>query len=193
MTLGLLLLRLVVGLTLAAHGSQKLFGVFGGGGIAGTGAFFEERLRFRPGRRYAVMAGLTEFAAGLALALGFFTPVAATAVIGAMVVAAVAAHGSAGFFIVRGGYEYTVVLATCAATLAFVGPGAASVDRALGWDLHGTVWGVMSLLLGVASGLFVVAGRGRVADGEEDDAVVDGGREAAMDTSTAAAREEADR
>lgn len=192
MTLGLLLLRVVVGLTLAAHGSQKLFGAFGGGGIAGTGAFFEKELRFKPGRTYATMAGVTEFAAGLALALGFFTPVASAGVIGIMVVAGVAGHRQAGFFIARGGYEYTVILATAAATLAFVGPGAASVDGMLGWDLHGTMWGVMAILIGGVLGLFVLAGRGRVDEDDVDAVVEDFVGEEAVSRDEAVSREEAE-
>jgi len=198
MTIGLLLLRLVLGLTLAAHGTQKLFGAFGGGGIAGTGAFFEDRLGFKPGRRYAAMAGLTEVGAGLAVALGLFTPVAAAAVIGTMLVAAVAAHGSAGFFITKGGYEYTVVLGSVAAALAFVGPGRLSVDRMLGWDLHGTMWGIAALVFGSMMGLLILAGRTRVGEDEDEPeaeaagaGAVAGGREAALDKS-APAREQAD-
>ena len=82
MDIGFLLLRLTVGLTLAAHGSQKLFGWFGGYGLDGTGQFFEA-LGFRPGRRHALMAGLVEFGGGLLLALGFLTA------LGALLVASV--------------------------------------------------------------------------------------------------------
>lgn len=182
MTLGLLILRVVVGLTLAAHGSQKLFGAFGGGGIKGTAAFFEQHLRFKPGKTYATMAGATEFGAGLALVLGLFTPLASAAVIGAMVVAGVSAHKDNGFFITRGGYEYTLILATAAATLAFVGPGRLSIDRALGWDLSGTVWGFAAIILGTAFGLGVLSARGRdAADETADETAVEGGREEALD------------
>src|SRR6266852_1378966 len=80
--LGLLILRLVAGLTLAAHGAQKLFGWFGGYGLTGTGGFLEQ-LGFIPGRRNALFAGLAEFAAGLLLAVGLATPLAATLITGA--------------------------------------------------------------------------------------------------------------
>ena len=73
MSIGILILRLVVGLTLAAHGTQKLFGWFGGYGLAGTGGFLEQ-LGFVPGRRHALFAGLAETGAGLLLALGLLTP-----------------------------------------------------------------------------------------------------------------------
>lgn len=191
MTLGLLLLRVVVGLTLAAHGSQKLFGAFGGGGIRGTGAFFEQHLRFRPGHVHATMAGLTEFGAGLALVLGFLTPVAGAAVVGVMLVAAAAAHRPNGFFITNGGYEYNLVLATVGATLAFVGPGRLSIDRALGWDLYGTVWGFVATLFGVVVGLSVLAGRGRLVEEEPADGAVAGGREEVLDRTEAIEREQA--
>jgi putative oxidoreductase len=196
MTLGLLILRVVVGLALAAHGSQKLFGAFGGGGIQGTGAFFEQHLRFKPGNVYATMAGATELGAGLALALGFFTPVASAAVIGTMIVAGVAAHKDNGFFITRGGYEYTLILGTVASALAFVGPGRLSVDRALGWDLYGVVWGIVATVFGAVFGMCVLAGRGRLVDGDEleeevDDFAVEGGREEALERGRS--REEAER
>src|SRR6266852_5264001 len=78
MSIGLLILRLVVGLSLAAHGAQKLFGWFGGYGIAGTGQFLEQ-LGFRPGRVHAAQAGLAEVLGGLFLAAGFLTPAALAA------------------------------------------------------------------------------------------------------------------
>src|SRR5215204_6968662 len=73
-SIGLLLLRIVVGLAMAAHGSQKLFGWFGGHGLAGTGGFFE-MIGFRPGRLFAMAAGVTEIASGLLIALGFLGPI----------------------------------------------------------------------------------------------------------------------
>src|SRR4029453_13407727 len=111
MSVGILILRLVVGLSLAAHGAQKLFGWFGGYGIAGTGQFLEQ-LGFRPGRLHAVQAGLTEVLGGLFLAAGFLTPAAAAAVLAVMLVAAVSVHLKAGYFAHTGGYEYALVLAT---------------------------------------------------------------------------------
>jgi len=91
MSFGLLILRLVVGLTMAAHGAQKLFGWFGGYGLAGTGQFFEQ-LGFRPGRVQAALAGTAELVGGLFLAAGFLTPAAAAAVAAVMLVAAVSVH-----------------------------------------------------------------------------------------------------
>src|SRR5882672_9868046 len=109
MSIGLLILRLVVGLALAAHGAQKLFGWFGGYGIAGTGQFLEQ-LGFRPGRLQAAQAGIAETVGGLFLAAGFLTPAAAAALVAVMVVAAVSVHIKKGFFAQSGGYEYTLVL-----------------------------------------------------------------------------------
>ena len=151
MSIGLLILRLVVGLTLAAHGVQKLFGWFGGYGIAGTGQFFEQ-LGFRPGRVQAVLAGLAETAGGLFLAAGLLTPAAAAAVVAVMLVAAVSVHGKAGFFAQGGGYEYPLVLAGAGLALAFTGPGALSVDAALGLGRSGEAWGLAALVGGLVGG-----------------------------------------
>src|SRR5690348_980300 len=107
MDIGLLLLRLAVGLTLAAHGTQKLFGWFGGYGLDGTGQFLET-IGFRPGRRAALKAGLVETGGGLLLALGLLTPLAAALVVSDMFVAAVSVHLKNGFFVTSGGYEYNL-------------------------------------------------------------------------------------
>jgi putative oxidoreductase len=150
MDLGLLIVRLVIGITLAAHGSQKLLGWFGGYGIAGTGSFFEQ-LGFRPGRLHAALAGIAETAGGLLLAAGLLTPLAAAALIGVMVVAAGSVHWGKGFFLPNG-FEYTLVLAAGALGVAFTGPGAISLDRSLGIGWSGSSWGLAALLLGVLGG-----------------------------------------
>ena len=155
---GLLLLRLLIGLTLAAHGCQKLFGAFGGGGLEGTGRWLES-IGFRPARRQAWFAGGTELAGGLALALGLVTPVAAAAIIGVMAVAAIAGHPGKGFFITRGGWEYCLMLAGAAAALAFTGPGALSLDRLVGFAGGGLLWGLFAVALGVAGAAAQLATR----------------------------------
>src|SRR5215813_2877688 len=137
MNIGILLLRLAVGLTLSAHGSQKLFGWFGGSGLNSTGQFFEEMLGFRPGRRHALLAGLAEAGGGLLLALGLFTPLAAAAVIGVMVVAVFSVHIHKGFFAHNSGYEYNLVLAVAALALAFTGSGSISIDSLLHYHESG--------------------------------------------------------
>jgi putative oxidoreductase len=151
MSVGLLILRLVVGLSLAAHGAQKLFGWFGGYGLAGTGQFLEQ-LGFRPGRVQAAQAGIAELVGGLFLAAGFLTPAAAAAVVAVMLVAAVSVHVKNGFFASSGGYEYTLVLGGAALALAFTGPGAISLDRALGITWSGVTWGVAALAVGLIGG-----------------------------------------
>lgn len=160
MNIGLLLLRLVVGLTLAGHGTQKLFGWFGGYGLSGTGGFLES-LGFVPGKRAAFLAGLSETLGGLLLALGLATPLAAAIIVGVMLVAVATVHISKGFWVTSGGYEYNLVLATAALSVAFAGPGAWSVDALLGQDWAGTAWGVGALALGVLGGLLQLASRKR--------------------------------
>src|SRR5215470_4109252 len=159
MNTGVLLLRLAVGLTLSAHGSQKLFGWFGGLGLNGTGQFFEERLGFRPGRRHALLGGLAETGGGLLLALGFLTPLAAAAVISVMVVAVFSFHIQKGFFVHNGGYEYNLVLAVAAPALAFTGSGSISIDALLNSGESGTPWGLAALLAGVLGAVISLAQR----------------------------------
>jgi putative oxidoreductase len=158
MAIGLLILRLVVGLTLAAHGAQKLFGWFGGSGLNGTGGFLEQ-LGFVPGRRHALFAGLAELGGGLLLALGLATPVAAVLIVAVMTVAAVSAHLKQGFFNHKQGYEYTLILAIAAVSLAFTGPGPLSLDAWLGVQDAGPVWGLAALVLGVVAGAIQLARR----------------------------------
>jgi putative oxidoreductase len=151
MNVGLLILRLVVGLSLAAHGAQKLFGWFGGYGLAGTGQFFEQ-LGFRPGRVQAALAGTAELVGGLFLAAGFLTPAAAAAVVAVMLVAAGSVHIEKGFFAHNGGYEYTLVLGGAALALGFTGPGAISLDQALGISWSGDTGGLAALAAGLIGG-----------------------------------------
>ncbi len=131
MDTGLLLIRLVFGLVMAAHGSQKLFGWFGGYGIAGTGGFFET-IGFRPGKLFATLAGLSEFGGGLLLALGFLGPIGPALVLSVMIVAAVTAHWGKGLFATSGGIEVPLLYASAASGLALTGPGRYSVDALVG-------------------------------------------------------------
>jgi putative oxidoreductase len=127
--LGLLILRLVVGLSLAAHGSQKLFGWFGGSGITGWAAVVA-KLRIRPPLQWAWIAALSEFGGGLLVALGLLWPLGAFAIIGAMLVAIATVHWPKGFFVTKGGYEFNLVLIASAVALALTGPGLYSLDSA---------------------------------------------------------------
>ena len=162
MDIGLLLLRITVGLTLAAHGSQKLFGWFGGYGLQGTGQFMEG-LGFRPGRRHALMAGLAEFGGGLLLAAGFLTPFGAALIASVMLVAIVTVHLKNGFFATAGGYEYNVILAASALAIAFTGPGALSLDALLGVPDSGVIWGLGAAGIALAGAAGQLAQRQRTS------------------------------
>jgi putative oxidoreductase len=146
MDLGILLLRLVVGGTLAAHGAQKLFGWFGGPGLAGVAPHMEA-LGFVPGRRHALAAGVVEFGGGVLVALGLLTPLGAALVASVMIVAAVTVHLRQGFFITSGGFEYNLVLGAAGLALAFTGPGALSIDALLGLEVSGALVGVAALVV----------------------------------------------
>jgi putative oxidoreductase len=129
--LGLLLLRIVIGLTVSAHGINKFVG---GGKIPGTARWFTS-MGMRPnGTVHAVLAACTETGGGLLFALGLVTPVAAMGIVGLMVVAAWTVHRPNGFFIVKDGFEYNLVLATVAVAVSMIGPGRYSIDRALEID-----------------------------------------------------------
>jgi putative oxidoreductase len=157
MAYGLLLLRVVAGLTIAAHGVQKLFGWFGGGGVRGTAGFFEN-VGFRPPLALAVLAGLGE-TGGLLFAAGFLTPLAALGMTIVMLNAIAVVHWSKGFFNSNGGLEFPLTLATIAVAVAATGPGRFSIDRALGWDdnLSGVWWGVGVAVVAVAVSVVTVA------------------------------------
>jgi putative oxidoreductase len=127
---GLLLMRTAVGGTLLAHGTQKLFGWFGGGGLASTAAHFEQG-GFRPGRHHALAAALSETGGGALLVAGLATPAAGAAVAGTMAVAA-DMHRPAGFFATQGGYEYPLILGAAGAGLALTGAGRLSLDALAG-------------------------------------------------------------
>lgn len=158
MALGLLILRLVVGLTMAAHGTQKLFGWFGGHGLQGTGGFLEQ-LGFVPGRRNALFAGLAELLGGLLLALGLATPLAATLIVSVMFVAVATVHMKHGYFNQNQGFEYNLTIAAVVVSLAIVGAGPVSLDAALGIRDAGAVWGLAALVAGLIGGAVQLAGR----------------------------------
>lgn len=158
MDAGLLILRVVVGLVVAAHGAQKLFGWFGGHGLRGTAGWLES-LGFRPGQVHASLTGLAEFGGGLLLALGFLTPLGAAAVIGVMAVAIAAVHASNGFFNTNGGFEFNLTLMAAAVALAFTGPGGWSIDYALDLDLFGTGWGAGALGLAIVASIAALGSR----------------------------------
>ncbi len=136
LSVGLLIARLVFGLLMAAHGSQKLFGWFGGHGLAGTAGFFES-LGFRPGKLFATVAAATETLSGLLVALGLFGPVGPALMLAVMIVAAVSVHLKNGLFATSNGIELPLVFGTAAVVLGLTGPGPLSMDAWLGL---GAVW-----------------------------------------------------
>ena len=150
MNLGKLALRGVVGPLFVGHGTQKLFGWFGGHGLEGTAGFFESGLGLRPGKRHATAAGLSEALGGALLTLGAATPVAASMIIGAMTTAIRKVHASKGPWVTEGGFEYNAVLIAAMVALAEAGPGAPSVDSALFPKMKGTGWALLALAAGVA-------------------------------------------
>jgi putative oxidoreductase len=127
MALGLLIIRLVVGLSFAAHGTQKVFGWFGGYGPKGTGGFFDS-IGIKPGVLMAVLAGLSELAGGLLFAAGLWTPLGAALIALTMLVAIVKVHGKNGFWATSNGYEYNLTLIAIAIGVALIGAGEYSID-----------------------------------------------------------------
>ena len=157
MAYGLLLLRVVAGGTIWAHGAQKLFGWFGGHGVRGTAGFFEN-VGFRPPLVLAALAGLGE-SGGLLFAAGFLTPLAALGMVIVMLNAIIVVHWSKGFFNGNGGLEFPLLLATVAVAVTAIGPARFSVDRAIGWDdnITGVWWAVGIAGVAIAVSLLTVA------------------------------------
>ncbi|UXY39471.1 DoxX family protein [Streptomyces albidocamelliae] len=153
---GLLLLRLTFGLLMAAHGAQKLFGLFGGGGLTATGQAFAG-LGYRPGKVFAAIGGGSEFLGGLGLAFGVLTPLAAAALIGTMINAMVTVTGAHGLWDSDGGVEYNVCIAVAALAVAAIGPGRFSVDHYLPWGRGGWPEAAVALGLGGAGAAVTLA------------------------------------
>ena len=153
--IGLLILRLGIGLIIAAHGAQKLFGVWGGPGME-KWTQSVQRLRIRPAQPWAWVAALSEFGGGLLLVLGLLSPLGSLALIGAMLVAIATVHLPKGFWVSKGGYEFNLALIVGAAALAFTGPGSYSLDGALRVHLPEPltlIVGTIALVVGVSATL----------------------------------------
>jgi putative oxidoreductase len=150
MDTGLLIARMVFGLLMAAHGAQKLFGWFGGYGLAGTAGFFEQ-LGFRPGKLFAGAAASTEIAAGLLVAFGLLGPLGPALIVSVMIVAAATVHWQHGLFAQDNGIEVPLLYGVAALTLALTGYGAFSLDAALAltWS-EPVIWTVLAI--GVIAG-----------------------------------------
>jgi putative oxidoreductase len=164
MDLALLILRLVVGLLFVGHGAQKLFGVWGGHGLAGTAGFFES-IGLRPGRIHAPAAGVAELAGGALLALGLLTPIGAAMIIAVMVAATLTVHLANGLWATENGFELNLVYGAVAVALAGVGAGSWSLDNAFNLDLNGTGWALGALGLGIIGGVGAVLS-GRIGAGQ---------------------------
>ena len=161
LSIGLLLVRVVIGLLMAAHGTQKLFGWFGGYGLNKTGEFFVQ-LGFWPGSAFAAAASVTEIVSGILVALGFLGPIGPALMISVMIVAAVTVHWEHGLFAATNGIEVPLLYGTAAFGLALTGFGQYSLDALLGiagrWPAPVT-W--IALTLGIVGGFANVALRRR--------------------------------
>jgi putative oxidoreductase len=155
MELALLVLRIVVGGLFAAHGAQKLFGVFEGAGIDGTAQFFD-KVGLRPGRFHAQVAGYSEFFGGICLALGILTPFAALVLIAVMTAAIMSVHYDNGIWNTNQGYEFNLVLMAAAFVLA-ASAGTWSLDNAFNLNDQGAGWALFALIAGIAGGAIAVA------------------------------------
>jgi putative oxidoreductase len=153
--LAILIVRIVVGVLFLGHGTGKLFGWFGQGGVKGTGAFFES-VGYKPGETLAIFTGIIELAAGVLLILGFLVPLASAIIIGDMINASYVKSAD-GFWVADGGFEYELVLIFIMLALAVAGPGALAIDRNRDWFRSRTGGVVVAVVLGVlAGGVMVV-------------------------------------
>jgi putative oxidoreductase len=142
-----LLLRLTVGPMIFTHGYNK---VFGKGGLQGTTGWFDA-LGLKPAHVHARVAAATELGSGTLITLGAASPLPAAAVIGLMATAARTDHRGKGFFVFKGGWEYTGVVGVVAAVMAALGPGRFSVDAVRGRNRSGLRWGLLAAVVGMAS------------------------------------------
>ena len=150
-----LVLRLVLGGTMIAHGWNH---AFGGGKLPGTARWFES-IGIRPGRVHALAATVTELGAGVLLMFGLLTPLAAAGVVGTMVVALVANHARNGFFIFRPGegYEYVLMITLVACALGALGAGGWSTDHMIGFSVHGWAGLAIAALAGAGGAALLLA------------------------------------
>ena len=145
--------RGMIGLLMAAHGAQKLFGWFGGHGLKATGEFFGQ-LGFQPARLFAVAAAVGELTSGLLIALGLLGPVGPAMMLAVMVVAAISVHWRNGLFATSNGIELPLLYSIAAVRFALTGPGRYSLDTALGFQwawAPKVIWAALSL--GVLGGM----------------------------------------
>jgi putative oxidoreductase len=154
-----LILRLVIGLLLAGHGAQKLFGWFGGDGLRGTAGWLAS-LGLRPAPFWALMAGLSEVGGGILLALGLLTPLGSLGIMASMLMATIKVHWANGLWVDNGGMELPLTNIAAVIAVALTGPGRLSLDAALGIALPAPatlILGSILVLAGVGMALFTQA------------------------------------
>ena len=162
MSVGRLAARVLIGGLFIGHGTQKLFGWFGGPGRAGTEEMMES-LQMRPARAHAFAAGATETVGGGLLVAGLATPAAAAMLTGVMTTAIKKVHLANGPWAANGGWEYNAVLIAAVIALTETGPGDLSLDHALGSERTGPVWALGALATGVAAAALTMSVGGRDA------------------------------
>jgi putative oxidoreductase len=162
---GLLILRVVVGLMLAGHGAQKVFGWWGGTGMtAWIGAM--NRMRIRPASPWAWASAMAELLGGLAVAIGFLSPLGSFAIAGSMLVAIALVHWPKGFWVSKGGYEFNLLIIATVSALAVIGPGSYSLDHLLGINLTHPLVLIVGTLATVAGVAVALTTRAPQATGE---------------------------
>jgi putative oxidoreductase len=162
-------LRGVLGVLFMGHGAQKVFGSFGGGGPDETGEAFDS-MGLKPGKPMALAAGASEMVGGALLTLGLATPLAATLLSSVMTGAIEAVHGEKGPWVTQGGYEYNLVILASLLAIVGAGPGAFSVDHALGIERTGAGWAIAAVGAGAVAGTALTALGGPQDEGPEGDA-----------------------
>jgi putative oxidoreductase len=164
-----LLARLLIGGLFIGHGTQKLFGWFGGYGPDGTGNYMES-IGLKPGRDHAVRAGVAEAGGGALLALGLLTPVAAAAITGVMATAIRTVHQPNGPWVTDNGWEHPASVVAAVLAIAEAGPGPISLDAALDIEHHGAPWALAALIAGAGGSMLLLRDWERPAQPEGADA-----------------------
>jgi putative oxidoreductase len=178
MKFGLTVLRATIGALMVGHGTQKLFGWFGGHGPDATGQAFES-MGLAPGKRNAMLAGASEAGGGVLVGLGWLTPIGAAAITGTMATALRVVHLDRGPWMTEGGYEYNATIIAAMVAITDAGPGPWSLDAAMGRERWGTVWALGQLAAGAAGCAFVVNQGGRRARQQEQQAATSAERDGA--------------
>jgi putative oxidoreductase len=171
MDIGRTALRLTIGPLFVGHGTQKLFGWFGGHGLDGTAGFFENSLGLKPGKRHAAAAGASETLGGVLLTVGALTPVAAGLITGTMITAIRKVHAPKGPWVTEGGYEYNAVLLAAVLALTADGPGRPSVDASVLPRFKGNALALAQFAGAAAAATYLTTDRSAPEAQAEDDDV----------------------